>query len=121
MQVKGKEIRFMRTVKINFEIADFCPEGKIEKIGDLFTGTDSETISNMVGFIQLMHKGYEDYKKYEDPSYVPEGLSTEDLMYLPYDQMQQLFVEATQAFFGVKQTVEVEPSKSKKKTNVTSD
>lgn len=116
MIVNGKDIRFLRTVKINFDIAKVCPGGKISNIGELFEGEDEETYKNMLMFIQLLNQGYEDAKHYEDPSHVPDVISVEEMMFLPFDQMNRLFVEATDAFFGIKQTVEVEPSKSKKKT-----
>ena len=66
MQVKGKEIKFLRTVKINFDIAKICPEGKLEKIDEVFGNDESETsLKGMIKFIQLMNQGYEEYMEYE--------------------------------------------------------
>lgn len=121
MIVKGKEIKFLRTVKINFDIAKMCPQGQLKNIGDLFNGEDEDTYRNMLTFVRLMNQGYEDAKHYEDPSHVVDVVNEEDLMYLPFEDMNKLFVEATNAFFGIEQTVEVEPSKSKKKIKETLD
>lgn len=121
MKVNGREIKFLRTVKTNFDIAEICPEKKLERMGDLFPDDSLESIRNMVKFIQLMNQGYEEAKHYEDPTHEVTVIKEEDVMYMPNDEMSELFQEAVNAFLGIKQTVEVEPSKSKKKTSVTSD
>ena len=36
MKVNGREIKFLRTVNTNFDIADICPDHKLEKMDDLF-------------------------------------------------------------------------------------
>ena len=121
MKINGREIKFLRTVKTNFDIAGICPDGKLEKMGDLFPDDSLESIKNMVKFIQLMNQGYEEAKHYEDPTHEVVVIKEEDIMYMPNDDMSNLFQEAVNAFLGVKQTVEVEPSKSKKKTSGTLD
>lgn len=121
MKVQGREIKFLRTVKTNFDIAEICPEQKLERMGDLFPDDSLESLKNMMRFISLMNQGYEEAQHYEDPTHEIEVIKEEDMMYMPSDDMSNLFQEAVNAFLGIKQTVEVEPSKSKKKTSVTSD
>lgn len=119
MKVQGREIKFLRTVKTNFDIAEICPEHKLERMGDLFGDDSLESLQNMVKFIILMNKGYEEAKHYEDPSHEIKLLEEDEMMYMPNDTMNELFQDAVNAFMGIKQTVEVEPSKSKKKTSET--
>jgi len=121
MKVSGREIKFLRTVKINFDIAKICPDQKLDKMDQLFTEDSAESLKNMVKFVQLMNQGYEEYKHYEDPNHEINIITEEEMMYMDFNDMSNLFQEAVNAFLGIKQTVEVEPSKSKKKTSVTSD
>ena len=121
MKVNGREIKFLRTVNTNFDIADICPDHKLEKMDDLFNDDTVQSLQNMIKFIQLMNKGYEEAKHYEDPSHEINIISEEEMKFMPDAIFSDLFQEAVNAFLGIKQTVEVEPSKSKKKTNVTSD
>lgn len=121
MKVQGREIKFLRTVKINFDIAKICPDGKLEKLDALFGEDSAESLKNMVKFIQLMNQGYEEFRHYEDPTYEVNVIDEETLMYMDFNDMSNLFQEAVNAFLGIKQTVEVEPSKSKKKTSGTLD
>lgn len=121
MKVNGREIKFLRTVKINFDIAKICPDQKLEKMDLLFNDDSAESLKNMIKFVQLMNQGYEEFKRYEDPSHEIKIITEEEMMYMDFNDMTELFQEAVNAFLGIKQTVEVEPSKSKKKTSVTSD
>lgn len=121
MKVQGREIKFLRTVAINFEIAKICPEQKLERMGDLFDCDSAEASMNMIKFIRLMNQGYEEAKHFEDPSHEIQLVDEEALKYMDFAIVSELFQEAVNAFLGVKQTVEVEPSKSKKKTSETLD
>jgi len=121
MKVNGREIKFLRTVKINFDIAKICPDQKLEKMDLLFTDDSAESLKNMIKFVQLMNQGYEEYMHYGDPTHEIKIITEEEMMYMDFSDMSELFQEAVNAFLGIKQTVEVEPSKSKKKTSVTSD
>lgn len=121
MKVQGREIKFLRTVKANFDIAEICPDGKQDKLNELFEGDTAEVSMNMIKFIILMNRGYEEAKHFEDPAYEIHLLDEKAMMYMDFADIGELFQEATNAYLGIKQTVEVEPSKSKKKTSVTSD
>lgn len=121
MKVQGREIKFLRTVKINFDIAKICPDQKLEKIDLLFSDDSAQSLKNMIKFVQLMNQGYEEAKHFEDPSHEINIISEEEMMFMPDAIFSDLFQEAVNAFLGIKQTVEVEPSKSKKKTSETLD
>lgn len=119
MEVNGKEIKFLRTVRINFEIAKMCPGGSLANFSDLFEGSDEESSRNMIKFIVLMNRGYEEKLNHEDPTHEINAVTEEELEWMDFAEMNDLFVEATRAFLNIKQTVEVAPSKSKKKTSET--
>lgn len=121
MKVKGREIKFLRTVKTNFDIAEICPDKKLERMDELFPDDSIESLKGMMEFIMLMNKGYEEAMNYEDPTHEVNVIQKEEMMYMAPETLTELFQEAVNAFMGIKQTVEVEPSKSKKKTSVTSD
>lgn len=119
MNIQGREIKFLRTVAINFEIAKICPDQKLDNVDKLWEGDTAEVSMNMIKFVILMNRGYEEAKHFEDPNHEINLLEEEQLMYMDFSVVSQLFQEAVDAFLGIKQTVEVEPSKSKKKTSVT--
>lgn len=117
MILKGREIKFLRTVNATCEIADLCPDGDIAKVDRLFLGRYSQSQINCAKFIQIMNKGYEDNCAYENDEYDPVYLDEKGLLYLPQDVFQELLTEASEAFSkGVERTVETAEDKSGKKT-----
>lgn len=113
MLVKGREIKFLRTVGAACEIADICINGDIANIGKLFEGTTKSRITNMAHIIHSLNEGYEEAKAFDEEGYVANPISVKELMLLDDDTFNALFVEATDAFYADKQTVEVEPEKKK--------
>lgn len=121
MIIRGREIKFLRTVLATCKIADLCPDGQISKIGALFGGTDSKVARNEAEFIRALNEGYEMSLHFDDPSHEVKVISIDEIMSLTNDDFSALFAEAVGAFQGEEQTVEVEEKKSKKKTEETSD
>lgn len=122
MIIRGREIKFLRTVLATCKIADLCPDGQISKIGALFGGTDSKVARNEAEFIRALNEGYEMSLHFDDPSHEVKVISIDEIMSLTNDDFGALFAEAVGAFQGgEEQTVEVEEKKSKKKTEETSD
>lgn len=121
MIIRGREIKFLRTVLATCEIADLCPDGKISKIGAIFNGTDAKVTRNEAEMIHALNKGYETNKKFEDPEHEVNVISIDEILSLTNDQFNQLFAEAVAAFQSEIPTVEVEDKKTKKKTEETSD
>ena len=113
MLIKGREIKFLRTVGAACEIADICPNGDMANIGKLFEGTTKNRITNMAQVIHFLNEGYEEAKAFDEEGYVPNPITVKELMVLDDDTFNELFVEATGAFYADKQTVEVEPEKKK--------
>ena len=121
MIIRGREIKFLRTVLATCEIADLCPDGKISKIGAIFSGTDMKVTRNEAEMIHALNKGYEMNARFEDPEHEVNIISVDELLNLTNKQFEELFAEAVAAFQSEVPTVEVEEKKSKKKTKETSD
>lgn len=121
MEIHGREINFLRTTLAACEIGDMCPNGDISKIGALFSGKSSVVTKNMAWIMVHLNNGYEMSKHFEDTDYEMHPVSFDELMCLDHDVFTALFEEATKSFYADRQTVEVEPSKSKKKTKETSE
>ena len=115
MIIRGREIKFLRTVLATCKIADLCPDGQISKIGALFGGTDSKVARNEAEFIRALNEGYEMSLHFDDPSHEVKVISIDEIMSLTNDDFSALFAEAVGAFQGEEQTVEVEEKKSKKR------
>lgn len=113
MLIHGREIKFFRTVQAACEIADICPKGDMANLGKLFEGTTKNRITNMANIIHFLNEGYEEAKAFEEEGYTPNPISVKEIMLLDEDTFNNLFVEATDAFYGDKQTVEVEEPKKK--------
>lgn len=121
MIIRGREIKFLRTVLATCTIADLCPDGQISKIGGLFAGSDSKIARNEAEFIRALNEGYEMNRYFDEPEYEPKVISVEEILSLKNDDFSALFAEAVSAFQSELPTVEVEEKKSKKKTDETSD
>lgn len=118
MKIRGREIGFLRTVKAACDIADLCPDRDLNKIGGLFSGPSSEVTKNGAKLIHFMNEGYEMNKHFDDPSYKPNVISVEEILYLDDDTYQELFSEMMSAFMGDVPTVEAEePKKNESVTN----
>ena len=111
MKIRGREIGFLRTGQAACDIADLCPDKDLNKIGGLFTGTTSEVTKNGAKLIHFMSEGYEMNKHFDDPSYEPNPISVEEIMYLDEDTYQELFSEMMKSFMGDVPTVETEEPK----------
>lgn len=118
MKIRGREIGFLRTVKTACEIAKMCPDENLNRFGELFSGTVVSINETGAILIHLMNEGYEMNKHFDDPSYKPNPISVEEVMYLDDDTFQQLFMEMIRAFNGDTPTVETEePKKNESVTN----
>lgn len=98
------------------ELADLCPDGDLNRFAELFQGHMGNIQRNTAILIHLMNEGYEMSKKFEDPTYEPNPLTVDEILYLDDKTFTQLFEEATAVFMeDGKPSVETQPSKKKKK------
>lgn len=120
MKIRGKEIQFLRTVKATSDIAKLCPDEDIERVGELFDGNVPKIIEVGAKLVHYLNEGYEMSKHYDDPSYVPNVISVDEIMYLD----EQTFIELMKDAFnsisnGAQTTIEVESTDKKKETPTT--
>lgn len=111
MKIRGREIGFLRTVKTACDIAKICPDGTLNTFANLFSGDLTTVNESGAKIIHFMNEGYEMNKHFDDPSYKPNIISVEEIMYLDDDTYAKLFMEMMEAFTGDAVTVETEESK----------
>lgn len=115
MKIHGKEIKFLRTVKATSDIAKLCPNGDINRIEEVFSEKDiAGTIENGAKLIHFLNEGYEMNKHFEDPSYQPNIISVEEILYLDDATYTKLIQSAMKDLNnGAETSIEVEESKKK--------
>lgn len=108
-----ENLKFKLTVLAAAEIADFCPEKDIAKIGDVMQ-TYPDTVKNGARFIRALNRGYVMSEIAKDPK-ANKGLKvvTEDEIFsLEPDEFMNLLEKAMECFGIDKEaSVDVEPTK----------
>lgn len=112
MQVYGREVDFRFTVGASAKISDLCPEGDIERLGELLNGSYGQVSRDTAAIIVALSEGHEQARHFEDPAYKPWPLSMEEIMSLRPAEFMDLQRAAMAAWVEDKKaTVEVEPEK----------
>lgn len=112
MQVYGREVDFRFTVGASAQISDLCPDGDIERLGELLNGSYGQVSRDTAAIIVALSDGYEQNRRFEDPAYKPRPLSVEEIMSLRPAEFMELQQAALAAWVEDKKpTVEVEPEK----------
>lgn len=112
MQIRGKEIRFLRTVKATSDIARLCPDNDIQRIDELFSGDLPTTLEVGAKIIHYLNEGYEMNRHFSEPDYQPDIISVEEILYLDDQTFTELMKSAMQGMGnGAEQLVEVEERK----------
>ncbi len=116
MVIHGKERSFRLTVGASSKISKLCPGKDIKNIGKLFSGTDTATMIDLVAEIcSILSEGHENAKKYEEPGYVPDVLSADEVMTLTLDEISGLQDEMMATIERDMATeIKTEPVKGKK-------
>lgn len=121
MKIFGEDYGFMLTVGASAQIADLCPDGDLNRMGELLSGRMSKTIDFTASFIAAMAKGYDDAKRYEGEEITHKPLTADMVKSLPSEVFAEVQKTALAAFRGdTKTTVEVEPSKKAAKRQASS-
>ena len=119
MEINGREIGFLRTVKATSDLSKLCPNNDIERLGELFNGDLSTTLETGAQIIHLLNEGYEMNKHFMDKSYQPNIISVEEVMYLETETYTKLMQSALLGLNnGAETTIEVEEPKKKEKPSV---
>ena len=117
MKIRGHEIKFMRTVLANCEIAKICENKDIQNFDKLLQGDTVTSYHAQCVFIMALQAGWEKHEQFEDPDYEPVFITEDELMLLDPDAHSELLNEAFKVFSGdAAQEVETqEPKEAKKK------
>jgi len=120
MEIFGHEYKFFLTVGASAEIADLCPQGDLSRISEALNAPYGTRVSFVSGLIAALAKGYDEAARFRGEDVTHPTLTAAMLKALPSEAFNEAQREALDAFSGgMKQTVEVAPSK--KKENVTGE
>ena len=112
MVINGREIKFLRTVKATSDLAKLCPDGNIERLGELFQGELSTTLETGAKIIHYLNEGYEMNRHFMDRSYQPQIIGVDEIMYLDDKTFTDLMQSALNSMgVGAETTIEVEEPK----------
>lgn len=115
MQVYGREVGFRFTVGASAQISDLCPEGDIQRLGELLDGQYGQVSRDTAAIIVALSQGHEQARRFEDPAYKPRPLSVEEVMSLRPAEFMELQKAALSAWAADKSTtVEAEPEKKER-------
>lgn len=116
MKVFGKDVKFRRTVGATCKIAEACPDGDIQRIGEMVDANNLAKSQKFIAiFICAMNEGYEKTKAISDPTYTPNPVTFDEIMCLDQDELTTLIDEAMATFNTVNTTVEAVPKKNRGK------
>ena len=114
MQIHGREIGFRRSVLATCRIAEICPGKDLNKLGDLLGGDIVTALETAVTFVCALNEAYEQHRKLEEPGYIPNPLTKEELLDDTEDTLMALVMDAVSVFQADGQTtVETEVPKGK--------
>jgi len=116
MEIHGREIHFRRTVGAQCDIAEYSPDGDVNRFDDLVQ-SDNYVVSQkaVLFFICTLSKWYEKEQKMNNPDYIERPLTVDECMMLEPETIEALSTEASAAFNGETVTVEAEEPKQKGK------
>lgn len=111
MKIKGREIKFLKTVKSTCDIEDLCPNHDISRFPELMGGSVKTVNTTVAKLIHILNEGYEMNRQMNEEGYKANILAEEEILYLDDATFTALAEEMMQAFNGQKPTVETEDSK----------
>lgn len=108
------EIKLMRTVGANIELAKLCPNKNMKRFSEVVNSEDTEkSFITMMNVILICNKAAEDFEHFKMSTYEPQYVTKEELMFLSEDELGKLCVRALgQIEEDGKTTVEIEPIKN---------
>ena len=99
MEFNGKKIGFKRTVGAVSDLAKIAPDGKIERIGEIFNEQNlGATIEGGAQFLAILNKWYEKSLVFTEQGYKPDPIPVDWFMSLDMDDFTELFNEAMKQF-----------------------
>lgn len=117
MEYMGRKIGFKRTVGAVSDLAKLAPDGRVDRLGELFTEQDlGLTLESGAHFLAILNKWYEKSLVFENKGYTPDPVPEEWFLSLDMDDFTELMNEAMKQF-GVDDETTVEAVELKGKKN----
>ena len=117
MDYFGRKIGFKRTVGAVSDLTKLAPDGRIDRIGELFSEDNlGLTLESGAQFLAILNKWYEKSLVFEDKGYTPDPIPVDWFMSLDMDDFTNLMNEAMRQF-GIDDQVTVEAVEPKGKKN----
>lgn len=117
MEYYGRKIGFKRTVGAVSDLTKLAPEGRMERIGEIFSEDNlGLTLESGAQFLAILNKWYEKSLVFENKDYKPDPVPAEWFLSLDMDDFTALMDEAMKQF-GIDDQVTVEATEPKGKKN----
>lgn len=117
MEYQGRKIGFKRTVGAVTDLAKLAPDGRVDRLGELFTEENlGLTIESGARFLAILNKWYEKSLVFENKGYKPDPIPEEWFLSLDMDEFTELMNDAMKSF-GLDDEVTVEAVEPKGKKN----
>ena len=116
MEYNGRKIGFKRTVGAISELTKLAPEGRIDRLGEVFNEQNlGVTLESGAQFLAILNKWYEKSLVFENKGYTPDPIPAEWFMSLDMDDFMGLMTDAMNQFsLDDKPTIEAVEPKGKK-------
>lgn len=116
MIIHGGERGFKLTVGAAIKISRLCPNGDLSRIAEILDGGYDSALMANVEIASAMSEGWELSKKFEEQGYEPNPLTVDEILSLDPETLNNLLVEALDAFkVGTATTVAAKATKKNKK------
>lgn len=116
MELNGREVNFVYNVLASLKVARLCPDGKLENLEQLFSGTYEDDVFNTSKFMIALNAGWIASMKAQDPEFDEQPLTEDELMLLSSADYLELQNEALKAYeTGNRRSVHTKPVRTKGK------
>ena len=113
MELNGREVGFMYSMRAAKAFADFCPERNFSRIGEALSGQYGNIIDNQTNFILALNRAYCMSAEHKEEGQEP--ITVDELLDLDQETFQNVFLAAANAMTEDRKThVEAKPAPRKK-------
>ena len=117
MEYNGRKIGFKRTVGAVSDLARLAPDGRIDRMGELFSEEKmGVTIESGAQFLAILNKWYEKSLVFENKDYKPDPVPVDWFMSLDMEDFMELMNDAMRQF-GIDDQTTIEAVEPKGKKN----
>ena len=114
MELNGRDVGFRRSILATTKIAEACPNHDISKLGDALGGDIVTGMETAIAFVCALSEAWELHRKREEPGYIPNPVTREELLDETEDVLMALVMEGVKVYQDDgKTTVETEAPKGK--------